>query len=234
MGARDDGGGGEGVVAGVGGGGSSASLQAAWWVRDGKAANCELVCAVVELRTVAFDFVILKVFNLQDMSGKHPLYKKYVIHGFITNHDKAIEQLFTENAEGSMKYNSCIKMMATQIATVFVSTRANLRLHEKMTSFISKNKAAQLHKAKFGQQTRRTPEWRNAQPNHNQTGLDNDMIADKLSDMIKQQHLKDAGQLKQDLVFGEAGIKELINFFRKRLDKLKKQLQLKLWYSKMG
>jgi syntaxin-binding protein 1 len=32
--------------------------------------------------------------------------------------------------------------------------QANERLHEKLTNFISKNKAAQLHKARFGQQTR--------------------------------------------------------------------------------
>jgi syntaxin-binding protein 1 len=32
--------------------------------------------------------------------------------------------------------------------------QANERLHEKLTNFISKNKAAQLHKARFGQETR--------------------------------------------------------------------------------
>lgn len=39
-------------------------------------------------------------------------------------------------------------------------------------------------------------------------------IAEKLFDIIKQQHLKDIGQLEQDLVFGDAGTKELIDFFR--------------------
>lgn len=39
-------------------------------------------------------------------------------------------------------------------------------------------------------------------------------IAEKLFDIIKQQHLKDVGQLEQDLVFGDAGSKELIDFFR--------------------
>jgi hypothetical protein len=41
-------------------------------------------------------------------------------------------------------------------------------------------------------------------------------IADKLFEIIKQQHLKDVGQLEQDLVFGDAGTKELIDFFRTR------------------
>lgn len=42
-------------------------------------------------------------------------------------------------------------------------------------------------------------------------------IADKLNGIIKEQHLKDVGQLEQDLVFGDAGTKELINFLRTRL-----------------
>lgn len=42
-------------------------------------------------------------------------------------------------------------------------------------------------------------------------------IADKLNGIIKEQHLKDVGQLEQDLVFGDAGTKELINFLRTHL-----------------
>ncbi|KAM0853918.1 hypothetical protein ACQ4PT_050756 [Festuca glaucescens] len=142
---------------------------------------------------------------MSDMSGKHPLYKKAYIffsspvqkelvdqikhnsrvltrvgalsemnleyfaidsQGFVTDHDKALEELFTESVEGSMKYNSCINTMASRIATVFASMR----------------------------------------------------IADKLFEIIKQQNLKDVGQLEQDLVFGDAGTKELIDFFRTRRD----------------
>jgi syntaxin-binding protein 1 len=43
-------------------------------------------------------------------------------------------------------------------------------------------------------------------------------IADKLFEIIKQQQLKDVGQFEQDLVFGDAGTKELIDFFRTRRD----------------
>jgi syntaxin-binding protein 1 len=42
-------------------------------------------------------------------------------------------------------------------------------------------------------------------------------IAGKLNNIIKEQYLRDVGQLEQDLVFGDAGTKELINFFRTQL-----------------
>jgi syntaxin-binding protein 1 len=48
--------------------------------------------------------------------------------GFVTDHDKALEELFTESVEGSMKYNSCINTMASRIATVFASMRVLLLL----------------------------------------------------------------------------------------------------------
>uniref|UniRef100_A0ACD5YB07 Uncharacterized protein n=1 Tax=Avena sativa TaxID=4498 RepID=A0ACD5YB07_AVESA len=273
--------------------------------------------------------------------------------GFVTDHDRALEELFTESAEGSMKYNSCINMMATRIATVLASMRefprvhyrvartidastlttlrdlvptklaasvwncmarykstipefpqtetcellivdrsidqiapiihewtydamchdllcmdgnkyvqevpskngsaaekkevlledhdpiwlelrhvhvadANLRLHEKMSNFISRNKAAQLHQARSGQETRggelSTKELQKmvqALPQYSDQ-IDklalHVEIAEKLFDIIRQQHLKDVGQLEQDLVFGDAGTKELIEFFRTRRD----------------
>lgn len=39
-------------------------------------------------------------------------------------------------------------------------------------------------------------------------------IAGKINKVIKDQGLKDLGQLEQDLVFGNAGTKELITFLR--------------------
>ena len=39
-------------------------------------------------------------------------------------------------------------------------------------------------------------------------------IAGKLNRLIREQGLKDFGQIEQDLVFGDAGTKELINFLR--------------------
>uniref|UniRef100_A0A0E0G8D1 SNARE-interacting protein KEULE n=1 Tax=Oryza nivara TaxID=4536 RepID=A0A0E0G8D1_ORYNI len=278
--------------------------------------------------------------------------------GFTTDHDKALEELFSENAEGSLKYNSCLNMMATRIATVFASMRefprvhyrvartidastlttlrdlaptklaagvwnclarfkamipefpqtetcellivdrsidqiapiihewtydamchdllcmdgnkyvqqvpsksgsgtenkevlledhdpiwlelrhASERLHEKMTNFVSKNKAAQLHQARniySGQQmitkvnsgnggdlsTKELQKMVQALPQYSDQ-IDklalHVEIAGKLNSTIKEQQLKDVGQLEQDLVFGDAGTKELINFFRTHLD----------------
>ncbi|XBI98325.1 hypothetical protein VPH35_018576 [Triticum aestivum] len=264
--------------------------------------------------------------------------------GFVTDHDKALEELFTENAEGSMNYNSCINTIATRIATVFASMKefprvhyrvartidastlttlrdlvptklaasvwnclaryksiipefpqtetcellivdrsidqiapvihewtydamchdllsmdgnkyvqevpnksgsgtekkevlledhdpiwfelrdvhvadANLRLHEKMRDFISKNKAAQLHQARTNGElsTKELQKMVQALPQYtdqiDKLSLHVE-IAEKLFDIIKEQHLKDVGQLEQDLVFGDAGSKELIDFFR--------------------
>ena len=42
-------------------------------------------------------------------------------------------------------------------------------------------------------------------------------IAGKLNSIIREQCLRDVGQLEQDLVFGDAGTKELVNFFRTQL-----------------
>ncbi|XP_052152378.1 probable protein transport Sec1a isoform X2 [Oryza glaberrima] len=268
--------------------------------------------------------------------------------GFTTDHDKALEELFSENAEGSLKYNSCLNMMATRIATVFASMRefprvhyrvartidastlttlrdlaptklaagvwnclarfkamipefpqtetcellivdrsidqiapiihewtydamchdllcmdgnkyvqqvpsksgsgtenkevlledhdpiwlelrhvhianASERLHEKMTNFVSKNKAAQLHQARNGGDlsTKELQKMVQALPQYSDQ-IDklalHVEIAGKLNSTIKEQQLKDVGQLEQDLVFGDAGTKELINFFRTHLD----------------
>jgi syntaxin-binding protein 1 len=42
-------------------------------------------------------------------------------------------------------------------------------------------------------------------------------IAGKLNNIIREQYLRGVGQLEQDLVFGDAGTKELINFLRTQL-----------------
>ncbi|TVU13295.1 hypothetical protein EJB05_40339 [Eragrostis curvula] len=268
--------------------------------------------------------------------------------GFLTDNDKALEELFSESAEGSHKYNACLNTMATRIATVFASMRefprvhyrvartidastlttlrdlvptklaasvwnclarykstipefpqietcellivdrsidqvapiihewtydamchdllgmdgnkyvqevpskngsanekkevlledhdpvwlelrhahiadVNERLHEKMTNFVSKNKAAQLQQARSGGElsTKQLQKMVQALPQYSDQ-IDkltlHVEIAGKLNNIIKEQHLKDVGQLEQDLVFGDAGTKELINFLRTRLD----------------
>jgi hypothetical protein len=52
--------------------------------------------------------------------------------GFVTDHERALEELFGENAEMSQNHNACINTMATRIATVFASLRvifSSLSLH---------------------------------------------------------------------------------------------------------
>ncbi|GJN12979.1 hypothetical protein PR202_ga31309 [Eleusine coracana subsp. coracana] len=56
--------------------------------------------------------------------------------GFITDNDKALEELFSESAEGSHKYNACLNMMATRIATVFASMREFPRVHYRVARTI--------------------------------------------------------------------------------------------------
>uniref|UniRef100_A0ACD5Z448 Uncharacterized protein n=3 Tax=Avena sativa TaxID=4498 RepID=A0ACD5Z448_AVESA len=267
--------------------------------------------------------------------------------GFITDHERALEELFCESAEGFNKYNACLNTMATRISTVFASMRefprvhyrvaktidastmttlrdmvptkiaagvwnylskyrtsipefprtetcellivdrsvdqiapiihewtydamchdllfmdgnkyvhevpskngsasekrevlledhdpvwlelrhahiadASERLHDKMTHFVSKNKAAQLHQARTGGvlSTRDLQKMVQALPQYSDQ-IDklslHVEIAGKLNSIIREQCLRDVGQLEQDLVFGDAGTKELINFFRTQL-----------------
>nr|TKW03273.1 hypothetical protein SEVIR_7G013800v2 [Setaria viridis] len=99
----------------------------------------------------------------------------------------------------------------------------NERLHEKMTKFISKNEAAQLQQTRSGVElsTKQLQKMVQALPQYSDE-IDkltlHVEVAGKLNNIIKEQHLKDVGQLEQDLVFGDAGTKELINFLRTRLD----------------
>ncbi|KAM0844115.1 hypothetical protein ACQ4PT_057266 [Festuca glaucescens] len=267
--------------------------------------------------------------------------------GFITDHERALEELFCESAEGFNKFNACLNTMATRISTVFASMRefprvhyrvaktidastmttlrdmvptkiaagvwnylskyktsipefpqtetcellivdrsvdqiapiihewtydamchdllfmdgnkyvhevpskngsasekrevlledhdpvwlelrhahiadASERLHDKMTHFVSKNKAAQLHQARTGAElsTRDLQKMVQALPQYSDQ-IDklslHVEIAGKLNSIIREQCLRDVGQLEQDLVFGDAGTKELINFFRAQL-----------------
>uniref|UniRef100_A0A0E0CK25 SNARE-interacting protein KEULE n=1 Tax=Oryza meridionalis TaxID=40149 RepID=A0A0E0CK25_9ORYZ len=256
--------------------------------------------------------------------------------GFTTDHERALEELFSENALDSHKYNACLNTMATRISTVFASMRefprvhyrvaktidasvtttlrdlvptklaaavwnclsklktsipdypqtetcellivdrsvdqiapiihewtydamchdllcmdgnkyvhevpskngsstekkdvlledhdpiwvelrhahiadASERLHDKMSNFVSKNKAAQLQQARTGGEisNRDLQKMVQALPQYS------DQI-EKLS-LHVEQGLRDVGQLEQDLVFGDAGTKELINFLRTQL-----------------
>ncbi|KAK9668258.1 hypothetical protein RND81_13G045500 [Saponaria officinalis] len=101
---------------------------------------------------------------------------------------------------------------------------ASERLHEKMTNFVSKNKAAQIQNSSraSGQlSTRELQRMVQALPQYSEQ-IDklslHVEIAGKINRIVREQGLKDVGQLEQDLVFGDAGTKEVDNFLRTRED----------------
>ncbi|XP_042019796.1 SNARE-interacting protein KEULE-like isoform X1 [Salvia splendens] len=100
---------------------------------------------------------------------------------------------------------------------------ASERLHEKMTNFVSKNKAAQIHGSRSGGElsTRDLQKMVQALPQYSEQieklSLHVD-IAGKINKIIRESGLKDVGQLEQDLVFGDAGTKDIINFLRTKED----------------
>lgn len=95
---------------------------------------------------------------------------------------------------------------------------ASERLHEKMTNFVSKNKAAQLkHSSKdFGDlSSKDLQKMVHALPQYSEQ-IDklslHVEIARTINRTIMEQGLRDLGQLEQDLVFGDAGRKDVIKF----------------------
>ncbi|KAL6007963.1 STXBP unc-18 S1 [Asimina triloba] len=97
---------------------------------------------------------------------------------------------------------------------------ASERLHVKMTNFITKNKAAQIHHgSRDGGElsTRDLQKMVQALPQYSdqidKLSLHVD-IAGKINQVIREHGLRELGQLEQDLVFGDAGTKDVINFLR--------------------
>ncbi|KAF5729904.1 Sec1/munc18-like (SM) proteins superfamily isoform 2 [Tripterygium wilfordii] len=101
---------------------------------------------------------------------------------------------------------------------------ASERLHEKMTTFITKNKAAQIqHGPRDGGQlsTRELQKMVQALPQYSEQ-IDklslHVEIAGKINTIIKDLGLREIGQIEQDLVFGDAGMKDVIKFFTSKED----------------
>ncbi|KAL3645600.1 STXBP unc-18 S1 [Castilleja foliolosa] len=122
---------------------------------------------------------------------------------------------------------------------------ASERLHQKMTNFVSKNKAAQIHgsreiapnlrtlwKKKYEHairmekdggelSTRDLQKMVQALPQYSEQieklSLHVD-IAGKINRIIRESGLKEVGQLEQDLVFGDAKTKDFIDFLRVKED----------------
>ncbi|GMI95574.1 keule [Hibiscus trionum] len=95
---------------------------------------------------------------------------------------------------------------------------ASERLHDKMTNFVSKNKAAQLqHGSRDGEiSTRDLQKMVQSLPQYSEQIEKLSLhveIAGKINRIIRDQGLRELGQLEQDLVFGDAGMKDVIKFF---------------------
>ncbi|XP_051129759.1 SNARE-interacting protein KEULE-like isoform X2 [Andrographis paniculata] len=100
---------------------------------------------------------------------------------------------------------------------------ASERLHQKMTNFVSKNKAAVIHSSRDGSElsTRDLRKMIHALPQYSEQieklSLHVD-IAGKINRIIRDTELREVGQLEQDLVFGDAGPNDLINFLKVKQD----------------
>ncbi|XWS35686.1 hypothetical protein CRYUN_Cryun20dG0017700 [Craigia yunnanensis] len=100
---------------------------------------------------------------------------------------------------------------------------ASERLHDKMTNFKSRNKAAQVQSSRDGSElsTRDLQKIVQALPQYNETVEKLSLhveIAGTINSLIRDMGLRELGQLEQDLVFGDAGAKDVINFLRKKQD----------------
>ncbi|KAL2669173.1 hypothetical protein AAZV13_01G171100 [Glycine max] len=96
---------------------------------------------------------------------------------------------------------------------------ASERLHEKMTNFISKNKAAQIQHGSNSSSEMSTRDIQTivqALPQYSEQ-IDklslHVEIAGKINRIIRESGLRELGQLEQDLVFGDATTKDVIKFF---------------------
>ncbi|KAJ1413631.1 Sec1-like, domain 2 [Sesbania bispinosa] len=97
---------------------------------------------------------------------------------------------------------------------------ASERLHEKFTNFVSKNKAAQIQQSgRDGGElsTRDLQKMVQALPQYTEQVEKISLhveIAGKINKLIRETDLRELGQLEQDLVFGDAGAKDVISFLR--------------------
>lgn len=113
---------------------------------------------------------------------------------------------------------------------------ASILLDEKMKTFVSTNKAAQMQQRDGSElSTRDLQKMVQALPQYNEQKEKLSVhveIAEKLGKIIRDTGLRELGQLEQDLVFGDAGTKEVINFLRKNQGQRKEnRLRLMMIYT---
>lgn len=97
---------------------------------------------------------------------------------------------------------------------------ASERLYEKMNNFVTKNKAAQLQSRDGGEiSTTDLQKIVQALPQYSEQVEKLTLhieIAGKINRFIREYALRDLGQVEQDLVFGDAGAKEVISLLRSK------------------
>lgn len=115
---------------------------------------------------------------------------------------------------------------------------ASERLHDKMTNFALKNKAAQLSQASRNGadlSTRDLQKMVQALPQYAEQVEKLSLhveIAGKINKIIRDMGLRELGQLEQDIVFGDAGTKEVITFLRANQDaSVENKLRLLMIYA---
>ncbi|XP_071688718.1 protein transport Sec1a-like [Rutidosis leptorrhynchoides] len=113
---------------------------------------------------------------------------------------------------------------------------ASEKLSDRMQNFMSKNKAAQLQQRDGSElSTREIQKMVQALPQYNEQMEKLSLhveIAGKINKAIRDEGLRDLGQVEQDLVFGDAGTKEVINCLRTYQDtKPEYKLRLMMIYA---
>ncbi|MCD7447191.1 Protein transport Sec1a, partial [Datura stramonium] len=115
---------------------------------------------------------------------------------------------------------------------------ASERLHDRFTNFVSKNKAAQMEQRDGELSTRDLQKMVQALPQYNEqkerlsTHVE---LAGEINKIIRETGLRELGQLEQDLVFGDAGTKEVIHFLRSKQDTaVENKLRLMLIYASVN
>ncbi|XP_031269702.1 protein transport Sec1a [Pistacia vera] len=114
---------------------------------------------------------------------------------------------------------------------------ASEKLHDRMTNFVSKNKAAQIQQSRDGGElsTRDMQKIVQSLPQYSEQVDKLSLhveIAGKINQIIRDTGLRELGQLEQDLVFGDAGAKDVINFLRTKQESTpENKLRLLLIYA---
>lgn len=66
------------------------------------------------------------------------------MQAFVTDHDRALQELYGGRIENSRKFDACLNVMATQIATVFASLKVKIFINNKKKILILQDQSLQL------------------------------------------------------------------------------------------